>query len=367
MRTTPIFFGQLESFRGFAALFVAWFHSSITNIDRPLLIRPGTIYVDFFFVLSGFVMMHAYANKIGQGMSFYKFAVLRLARIWPLHIFMLGVFVIYGFAQIAIGGDPEPRNTVAAIIANIFLVHSLGVLDGLSWNYPSWSISVEYFTYLIFFWILYGFYSKRYLASAITSALSFCVMFALSWALGKPTILASYDYGIFRCIASFFAGTAIYGLYMLRPMNLAPITMTAIEFVAVAVSLTLAVHSVDSKIFQLTTIISFVFLIYVFAPGGGAISQILNLPPFRFLGRISFSIYMTHAIIVAIGGYVARIVFGLQKVSSEGGRTILQTDYAVLINLCILAVVVAVSSVTYVYVERNGQTLMKRLLLSRQR
>lgn len=111
------FFAPLEAFRGFAALMVAWFHSGIVNGDKPALILPGNIYVDFFFVLSGFVITHAYASQIGEGMRFYEFAALRLARVWPLHMVMLGVFIVYNlgqhilYTQFGIGNGIGERNT----------------------------------------------------------------------------------------------------------------------------------------------------------------------------------------------------------------------------------------------------------------
>lgn len=294
--TPRVFFTQLEAFRGFAALLVAWFHSSIINGDKLLLIKPGNIYVDFFFVLSGFVLMHAYADRIGRGMSFYNFAVLRLARIWPLHMFMLGVFVLYGavqwlaFAQLGIGDGPGERNTFLALVYNVFLIHSLGVLDGLTWNYPSWSISVEYYTYLLFFGLVLISFKARYALSAIVSLLGFVALFWMAHMLGKSSILPTYDYGIIRCIAGFFAGTAIYGVYRYAPLRLGRMAMTVIEAACLTLSCWLIVQSTDSSIYQFASMISFVVLIYVFASGRGVLSQFLSLPPFRFLGKISFSI-----------------------------------------------------------------------------
>lgn len=365
-KAEPVFFGQLESFRGFAALFVAWFHSAIVNIDKPLLIRPGTIYVDFFFVLSGFVMMHAYGDRIGSGLSFYKFAALRLARVWPLHIFMLGVFVLYGLLQISIGSGVEDRNTLLALLYNIFLIHSLGTLDSLSWNYPSWSISVEYFTYLIFFFVLRVSASRWFVASIFVSALAFCVMFALVLTSRNPSTLPTYDYGLIRCVAGFFAGVAVYNLYLRMPLSLGNLSMTALEFLALGTSLVLAVQSVENATFQFLAIISFVLLIYVFASGKGGISWILNLQPFRFLGRISYSIYMTHAIFMAIGGLVARRIFGLERIDLSNGRSAIVSEHAGLINICILALIVAASYLSYVFIERKGQVLLKRVLLGSQ-
>lgn len=363
------FFTQLEAFRGFAALLVAWFHSSIINGDKLLLIKPGNIYVDFFFVLSGFVLMHAYADRIGRGMSFYNFAVLRLARIWPLHMFMLGVFVLYGavqwlaYTKFGIGDGFGERNTFTAVVYNVFLIHSLGVLDSLTWNYPSWSISVEYYTYLLFFGLVLISFKARFVLSAIVSVLGFLALFWMAYMLGKSSILATHDYGIIRCIAGFFAGTAIYGVYRYAPLRLGRMAMTVIEAACLSLSCWLIVQSTGNGIYQFTAIMSFVVLIYVFASGRGVLSQIFSLPPFRFLGKISFSIYMVHAIFMSVGGFLAKRVFHLPEVEYLAGRTGIQTEYATLINLGILGIVIGVSWLTYHMIEKPGQTVMKRLLV----
>jgi peptidoglycan/LPS O-acetylase OafA/YrhL len=363
------FFTQLEAFRGFAAILVAWFHSAIINGDKLLLIKPGNIYVDFFFVLSGFVLMHAYADRIGRGMSFYNFAVLRLARIWPLHMVMLGVFVLYGavqwlaFAQLGIGDGPDERNTFIALVYNVLLIHSLGVMDGLTWNYPSWSISVEYFTYLLFFGLVLISFKARFVLSAIASVLGFVALFWIAQMLGKTSILASYDYGTIRCIAGFFAGTAIYGVYRHAPLRLGRMAMTVIEAACLSLSCWLIVQSTANGFYQFTAIVSFVVLIYVFASGRGVLSQIFSLPPFRFLGKISFSIYMVHAIFMSVGGFLAKRVFHLPVVEYLPGRTGIQTEYATLINLGILGIVIGVSWLTYHMIEKPGQRAMTRLLV----
>ena len=41
-------------------------------------------------------------------------------------------------------------NNSYSFLLNVFLLHSMGLIDYLSWNAPSWSISVEFYTYLVF-------------------------------------------------------------------------------------------------------------------------------------------------------------------------------------------------------------------------
>ena len=102
-------------------------------------------------------MTHAYAKKISSGLSFKSYITLRLGRIYPLHLFMLVVWLPYilitqylyssGFG----GSDQFETSNLSSFISNLFLVHSMGVHAHLSWNYPSWSISTEFFAYIAYY------------------------------------------------------------------------------------------------------------------------------------------------------------------------------------------------------------------------
>ncbi len=78
-----IFFGALESWRGVAAVIVAWFYALLVHGDNLMIVKQGAIFVDFFFFLSSFVIAHAYLDKTRDGLGFQKFALLRLAHVYP--------------------------------------------------------------------------------------------------------------------------------------------------------------------------------------------------------------------------------------------------------------------------------------------
>jgi peptidoglycan/LPS O-acetylase OafA/YrhL len=75
---------SLNTLRGLAALMVAAFHAPMLFGVKAWL-PHAYLAVDLFFVLSGFVMAHAYGARIGDGLSFPRFAQLRLARLYPLY------------------------------------------------------------------------------------------------------------------------------------------------------------------------------------------------------------------------------------------------------------------------------------------
>ena len=90
LQAPSIHFRVLDSWRGVAALLVAVFHLNILSAIYSLdFIRNSYLFVDFFFVLSGFVITHNYANRLGTLEGVGTFALRRLGRLWPLHVVVL--------------------------------------------------------------------------------------------------------------------------------------------------------------------------------------------------------------------------------------------------------------------------------------
>src|ERR1700761_7501775 len=88
-------FRALDSWRGIAALLVALFHLNLVSPIYSLdFVRNGYLFVDFFFVLSGFVITHGYADRLGTLQGVGAFAFKRFRRLWPLHVIVLAMFVL---------------------------------------------------------------------------------------------------------------------------------------------------------------------------------------------------------------------------------------------------------------------------------
>jgi peptidoglycan/LPS O-acetylase OafA/YrhL len=76
-------FVVLDGLRGVAAIAIVFFHLALIRGDLP---GEGYLAVDFFFVLSGFVLAHAYGSRLQQGsMSFGRFVLIRMIRLYPLY------------------------------------------------------------------------------------------------------------------------------------------------------------------------------------------------------------------------------------------------------------------------------------------
>ncbi|MCP4476250.1 MAG: acyltransferase [Gammaproteobacteria bacterium] len=146
----------LESLRGFAAIIVAIFHGQIFSTSPfytiPL-ITHGALMVEFFFVLSGFVIAYNYYERIVKFGDVVSFQLKRFLRLYPLHFLTLMIFVVIEIVkylfQVRTGIEANnpafSENNFKSFIENIFLVQAF-FSTKLTWNGPSWSISTEFYT-----------------------------------------------------------------------------------------------------------------------------------------------------------------------------------------------------------------------------
>ena len=174
----PKRFYSLDILRGLAALSVVLYHwnffsythtagSTLAIYKQPwfdqlyLIYKFGDLAVQLFFCISGFVFFWLYSTRIAEkAVSFKVFSVLRISRLYPLH---LATFIFVAAAQFyyhAMSGYffAIPYNDAYHAILNLFLISSWGLEEGLSFNGPIWSVSVELMLYILFFFFCRLFY-----------------------------------------------------------------------------------------------------------------------------------------------------------------------------------------------------------------
>ena len=129
----------LDGLRGIGALLVVYGHYNIElwpGLDTFILYSNAYLVVDIFFLLSGFVLAHAFYDK--PDFNAWEYTKKRAFRLWPLHLFTLaGCLAIMYYS-----GDPISEK---GLLLNIALLHNIGVGSWVTnaFNYPSWSLSVE--------------------------------------------------------------------------------------------------------------------------------------------------------------------------------------------------------------------------------
>jgi len=176
--------------------------------------------VDLFFVLSGFVIYHNYSQKISSIKDILKFMFLRLGRLYPLHLFylliFLGVEIVKYISEPRIGLMPHETdafavNNMTSFMANLLLIQPFFSSTNITFNAPSWSIGVEFYTYLVFAFIVLVFPGKRKFTFASCFAVSLGLFLLSFWMWAGLSSDAGINF--LRCILGFFAGTLAYQAY----------------------------------------------------------------------------------------------------------------------------------------------------------
>lgn len=359
-------FDSLDSFRGLMAVSVMLYHLRVSDsFTEWMFFRHADVFVSFFFVLSGFVLTHAYGSSVQ--FNFRKFFITRTFRLLPLHLFMLGVFILLECGRyMAVQKGMEFNNVPftgkfapAEMLPNALLLQSWTYLTNpLSFNYPSWSISIEYYTYMIFALILslaFGFRTWVWATMVV-------VALALIYAGNTFFTIESL-----RGLAYFFTGCLSYAMYLKlsHPGRAKTWLLTALEVLAVAAALVFVVNDFAAK--SLVASPLFAVIVLIFAFDGGAVSRLLAGRVFGFLGKLSYSIYLTHAAIlfcVVSAFMVAAKLLGVDIAPMIDGTRYLDTGNVLFNNviaLLVVGLVVLVSMFTYRYVEMTGQALGRTL------
>ncbi|WP_462146571.1 acyltransferase family protein [Pseudoalteromonas gelatinilytica] len=354
---------SLDAFRGLAAILVLLFHTPFVNMEKPSLFVNSDIFVDFFFILSGFVISHSYLERFKSGYPFQNFVQNRFARIYPLHfsllivwlIFLTSKFLIFSFLNIN-ASSPFEINDSYAFLLQFVLLNAHGLDNHLSWNIPAWSIGAEFYTYISFYLIAVGFkiYERPFVFLVLAIA-----AFSLIYILKPMTLLRTFDLGYVRSLGGFFVGVFIFmHKDSLKSVinNLNSHSESIIEIMLIA-SICLSVsYLAPSKNGQLIIFMLFAVTILFFSHSSGIVTKMLNSSFTQQLGALSYSIYLIHFLVITIFANGWELLWP-ETVSYIGNNKhkVFQTEWAFFINLAIAAATYSCSLFTYKFIEKPFQ------------
>ena len=290
---------ELTSVRAFAALVVVLFHmfqSDTTPASGLLrrLVLDGHLGVDFFFILSGFILTHVYLVQWKSGTFKYgRFLWARFARVYPLHLFMILLFLVAYSAASAVGRNDLDGMRWDHLPWHVLLLHSWGFADGHSWNFPSWSVSAEAFAYLIFPACLFSLPLTRPRWSAALSILGLTAAWFILSANGWTLTKLMFNFGIVRILFEFTVGVSIYLIYEKLELR----GGIASTIAAVAFLLVLLVASRQGP--EIISVLLFAIIILMLAiRSRSPRKSLLRSRLLVYLGEISYSTYMAHLLVL---------------------------------------------------------------------
>ncbi len=361
MELKPTTITSLTPLRGIAALMVSIFHfnyivANFVNHKYTLLIDKSYLMVDLFFVMSGFIMLHVYGSKFAHTITktdFSKFIGARFARIYPLHFFtlLISVAIFYGLHE------PEnPIDDPLAIPTHLLLLHSFGIHKIFTWNVPSWSISAEWWAYMIFPLLVLFLNRFKNNGIIILSIISITMYFSILYFLPRVNFFepalpvehnleVTYDYGYIRGIAGFIAGMITYMGFQ-KKIILKYFNNDFISILLI-VATTLLLHF---GVNDLLIIVCFLPLVLTIAANKKSIFRLFQFRLLQYLGDISYSIYLTHTF--ALFFLAVPLLSKLGYVYKGPGS--LQISFFTGLWTCsvFLVGVILLSSITYYLIEK---------------
>ena len=298
-------FKALDGLRGIAAIMVVLYHFDIQYTPKLFyqltILRHSYSFVDLFFVLSGFVISYNYRDLRFENLI--HFAKKRFWRLYPLMIFTSSLFFIYNISSfysttsnhLFLINFNEILHQTVAFIDSIFLTNSFPILStSLGSNPPSWSISAEFVAYFLFALISVSFKRKLLTYLVIT-------ILGIFLCIANHKYFTNGDFGFLRAIICFNIGSIV--LFFFDKYKKLKIGFfyecTSLVIFLIYIYFVLGRFYENKFILEsIFTPIVYGFMIFVFALSDGFISRLLSSKLLCYFGKLSYSIYLNHLIVV---------------------------------------------------------------------
>lgn len=360
----------LTTMRGLAALWVMLFHIDVSLFYRNLgplvphdltgLITSGYLWVDFFFILSGFVIAHVYGGRFASGLtiaSVRDYLRHRFLRIYPLHLFTLLLLILFAWRVAALAPhlvDDSVASYFApeALPSNILLMNAMNQHVYLSWNIVSWSIGAEWWTYFAALVLLVALRLRR--AGETMLVIGFCCLTSLVLLHVGGNLDITFDYGFFRCLFEFTMGLGVYRLFN-RGIGKGALASDRLMLMLLG----LLCATFHWRWPDLLAPPLFAVLVLAAAYNEGAFSRVMQARLLQYLGRISYSIYLMHGV-----WFMVFWTF-LPMVKAATHWQAMPSVYALLYTFVFMGLSLASAHLTYRFIEVPGRTLFGKLAARR--
>lgn len=356
----------LTGVRGVAASLVAIYHFSPTKEMAPGVVRNligrGYLWVDLFFVLSGFVIALNYGHLFASGFTrraFATFLVRRVARIYPLYVVVLLAGLAWGFAvsngfqtigdATAVGPSAIGRTTAT----NLLMVQSWGLSGSIIGT--AWSISTEWAAYLAFpLMASLALFGGRFSAAlvglmAVSLLLGVCVWDRHDAAFHSGPLDAYDGTGpvpLLRCFGGFALGVLAYRLGRFAAVT----DILSRDWAAISV-LGLLVLMLASGVRDLAVAALFPLLILCLSANQGVAARLFSHPLIFRLGTLSYAIYLLHPFFQAPA----------QPLTAALADKLPYAAAVILAVALTAGALLGTSAAAYAWIERPGRALLRRI------
>jgi peptidoglycan/LPS O-acetylase OafA/YrhL len=354
---------ELDALRGIAALGVVVWHYGAHFGATPLgfalfpFYNAGFLFVDFFFVLSGYVIARAFWREPRQS-QFGANILARVARMYPLHLLTLLLVVFLLACLPATARDPDfvqSTNDAKHFLLNLLLLNQSGLQEGWSFNTPAWSISAEFIVNAAFLAFIRLGARGRMLAAALAAVAAVAILvFSARPYIDGQLAFGWLDVNLLRCSLGFASGIAVYWLVhradLGRVLARQPMLCTMLAAASlVALFAVMVVSGRHPPVAHYLVSIAVAGGCVLFVPFAPLLRSILRRKPLTYLGDISYSTYLVHyplQLTIYLAG-----ALGLVRMNFHSPITF----------ILFIGSVIVVSAATHRFIELPGQKWLLEL------
>jgi peptidoglycan/LPS O-acetylase OafA/YrhL len=344
---------SLETLRGFAALAVAIYHCPSTSF---LQIQYGYLGVYFFFALSGFVIALNYFDRITSINHLINFQIKRFFRLYPIHIFVLGVvlgiqilkLIVLKFFNFNAGNEafePDYWYTLRDFFNHLFLTQAVIKNSyAFSWNGAAWTISTEFYTYLVFGLLALILRNNKLLFVIILTIYIFFFNYITSF-----TNLY-FNHLFSECLKTFFMGCLIFFIYEKIRFRL----NDALFILLFILTIFLFTEYKNELSIDHNVLFCIIILLVSILKEDCLINKFLNFYPLVYFGTISYSFYMIHQSVLYLYIQILKFIFKVNFLNDGGVTTNTGSPYYdTIIIISYLIISAFFASLMYNYIENK--------------
>ena len=328
---------SITCFKGICALIVCFIHFKIIinnfNVDLSCLFFS----VHFLFVISGYIIFIKYFSEIYTINHVLHFLKKRFFRLYPLHLLTLLLFLLLEIAKfiahnyygIKPNYDTFVKNNLESFIYNIFLVHNI-YGNPLSFNGPSWAVGAEFFSYIIFSPVIFFFKKSINILFVVL-----ILLYSKNYSLFNFYSIWGFSTN-FNCLYDFTVGGLFGSIFIKKDKNFLNFKLFTI--------ILLLIFIVYNKYYL--ALVPFLFgyiLLLSSSKGYSFYSKIIFNRLFFIIGKISYSIYLMHSLVLWITIQFFNIVLKINVFGFEIFKSLL-----FLVLLYILTFIISYASFQHI-------------------
>ncbi len=309
-------YALLDGLRGVAALLVVWHHvfegfQFASGAPTITVINHGYLAVDFFFILSGFVIGYAYDDRMGRQLTLGAFFKRRIVRLHPMVIMGAAIGAVAFLAQGAVQWDGTHVALSAVMLALLCAMFFIPAVPGCPYevrgngemfplNGPAWSLFFEYIGNILYALVLHRLPTKVLAAvtAMLGAALAWCTitdvsgygMFGVGWTLDAMNfwgglLRMAFPFTMGMLLSRVFRKVKVRGAFWLCSMVL--VAVFHVPYLEKMWGMNM------NGVFEALCIIA-LFPVLVWFAASGSTTDRVSTRVCNMLGDISFPLYIVH-------------------------------------------------------------------------